>query len=454
LFSIAIDAVASESEAFTCDLNGNINGDSNFNYIYNDANQLAKITHKSDGGTVAEYYYDPSGKRSKKIENYTTTYYIGDHFETKISGSSVENSNFYFAEKERVARRDQDNSLHFYHNDHLGGTNIVTNGVGQQSEKVNYYPYGSIKVKTGDNSKYLFTGQEYDTESGLYYYNSRYYDPSIARFLMSDPITQEPYDPQNLNKYAYTLNNPLKYTDPTGNIIFAIAIPMVAAGLLSYYGSYQMAQAGHRFDSPLDVIGPAVWDSTKEFAYSSAGYGAGSRVSNLKTIKEYGKFVQSFAGGFVDSGVSKISENFGEGNDIFQDVPQEAIAGGLVTSTFDYFGMGESGHWTQANQYKPSRWVWDAAATKRSVDEAAIYFTEAAISYKIGEALEPTPSHSVAGIPSSTTTVTSSPTKTVTSLPTTTTTSSPTRTATTSSTPFDWLSRFFLGLNFLGDIND
>lgn len=218
LFSLAIDAVASESEAFTYDLNGNIISDSNLNYIYNDANQLSKITRKSDGGTVAEYYYDLSGKRSKKLENGSTTYYIGDYFEAKISSSAVENSNHYFANNERVARRDTDNSLHFYHNDHLGGTNIVTNSAGQQSEKATFYPYGSIKSRVGDKSKYLFTGQEYDAESNLYYYKSRYYDPSVNRFVMPDPITQEPYNPQNLNKYSYTLNNPIKFVDPSGKI--------------------------------------------------------------------------------------------------------------------------------------------------------------------------------------------------------------------------------------------
>jgi RHS repeat-associated protein len=62
----------------------------------------------------------------------------------------------------------------------------------------------------------LFTGQRLD-DSGLYYYVGRYYDPTIARFISADTIVPNPSNPQTWNRYAYTLNNPLKYTDPNGH---------------------------------------------------------------------------------------------------------------------------------------------------------------------------------------------------------------------------------------------
>ena len=61
----------------------------------------------------------------------------------------------------------------------------------------------------------LFTGQRLD-ETGLYYYNARYYDPTIGRFISADTFAQNFTNPQNLNRYSYVLNNPLRYTDPTG----------------------------------------------------------------------------------------------------------------------------------------------------------------------------------------------------------------------------------------------
>jgi RHS repeat-associated protein len=53
--------------------------------------------------------------------------------------------------------------------------------------------------------------------TGLYYYNARYYDPNIGRFISPDTIIPQPFNPQSLNRYSYCLNNPLKYIDPTGH---------------------------------------------------------------------------------------------------------------------------------------------------------------------------------------------------------------------------------------------
>jgi len=60
------------------------------------------------------------------------------------------------------------------------------------------------------------TGQRLDS-TGLYYYNARYYDPTIGRFISPDTIIRDPANPQCFNRYSYCLNNPLKYTDPSGH---------------------------------------------------------------------------------------------------------------------------------------------------------------------------------------------------------------------------------------------
>jgi RHS repeat-associated protein len=69
----------------------------------------------------------------------------------------------------------------------------------------------------------LFTGQRLDS-TGLYYYNARYYDPEIGRFISSDTVVQSFANPQTLNRYSYCVNNPLKYTDPTGQRTWGIGI--------------------------------------------------------------------------------------------------------------------------------------------------------------------------------------------------------------------------------------
>jgi len=68
-------------------------------------------------------------------------------------------------------------------------------------------------------SDYRFTGQRFDEglSGGLYDYIARHYDPTLARFIQPDTIVPAPGDPQSLNRYAYTGNNPVRYTDPSGH---------------------------------------------------------------------------------------------------------------------------------------------------------------------------------------------------------------------------------------------
>ncbi len=104
----------------------------------------------------------------------------------------------------------------YYHTDHLGSTRLLTDASGNPVTSVEYYPFGGFDI-TGENERYLFTGQEVDS-TGLYYYKSRYYDLETGRFLTQDSWAGNQRRPQTLNKYVYCLNNPLRYQDPSGNV--------------------------------------------------------------------------------------------------------------------------------------------------------------------------------------------------------------------------------------------
>jgi RHS repeat-associated protein len=66
--------------------------------------------------------------------------------------------------------------------------------------------------------RHRYTDQEFDAETGLYNYNARLYDPSIARFISPDTIVENPYSSLALNRYMYVAGNPLRYTDPSGHL--------------------------------------------------------------------------------------------------------------------------------------------------------------------------------------------------------------------------------------------
>jgi RHS repeat-associated protein len=208
--------------SYSYDANGNMTSDGTRCYEYNDANQLSKVKNCASGLVIAEYVYDHTGKRVVKKEYKkgvvdSTTYTVSDSFETKIAkNGDRSDTTYYYVNNQLVARKTPEGKKEFYNNDHLGSVNVITDESGATVEKSSYYPFGETR-EGGEKSKYLFTGQEKDTETALYYYDSRYYNPQLKRFTQPDTMLPNPYDPQQINRYSYVRNNPLKYTDPSGH---------------------------------------------------------------------------------------------------------------------------------------------------------------------------------------------------------------------------------------------
>jgi RHS repeat-associated protein len=106
-------------------------------------------------------------------------------------------------------------SITYFHEDQLGSTRLGRTG-STTTQQISFMPFGSVYSQSGSQLRNTFTGQEFDAETGLYYYGARYYDPTIGRFLEPDPLVADPTDPQSLNRYTYVRNNPASNIDPTG----------------------------------------------------------------------------------------------------------------------------------------------------------------------------------------------------------------------------------------------
>ncbi len=107
--------------------------------------------------------------------------------------------------------------LIFYTTDQLGSSTVITDASGNVLENIAYNAFGqTTKQIGGDYAHYAYAGQEYDSELGLYHMGARLYAPAMGRFITSDPFIPDPYNPQSLNRYAYVMNNPLRYIDPSG----------------------------------------------------------------------------------------------------------------------------------------------------------------------------------------------------------------------------------------------
>jgi len=214
----------------TYDENGNLIEGFGLTFDYNDANQLWRVNES--GATIAEYFYDSNGQRFKKNESGNVTYYVGGYYEdVAYTNGSVINTSYYFANGERVAKKLR-GTTHYFHPDHLGSTNVISDSSGTLVETTKYYPFGSVRAG-GTEDKYGFTDQESDSETGLMYYGARYYSPKVKRFAQADSMIQNFYNPQSLNRYAYVENNPLKYVDPSGHSKATI-IKSFAVGIIKY----------------------------------------------------------------------------------------------------------------------------------------------------------------------------------------------------------------------------
>ena len=171
------------------------------------------------GSITTTFVYDGDGGRVKKSDGMKTTVYIGKLYVCE-DGSCAKN---IFAGGKRLALVQVPpgggpGTTSYFHADHLGSTRVLTDDNGQVEESNIYLPFGQTYLHTGTSDvAYKYTSQELDPTTGLYFYQARYYDAALGRFISPDTIVPSPLNPQSLNRYTYVLNNPLKYTDPTGH---------------------------------------------------------------------------------------------------------------------------------------------------------------------------------------------------------------------------------------------
>ncbi len=219
------------------DANGNITSANNRTFTYDLSNRLIMV--QDDGVTIAEYVYNALNQRMEKILPTSTRifhYDFSGHLIAETNETGQVLAEYVYLGDEPLAMLRPSEALYYYHNDHLGTPQILTDDTGTISWKAVYTPFGEavISVETVENP-FRFPGQYYDQETGLHYNWNRYYDPKTGRYLTPDPIGLEgginlfvyvdsvgkPHFEPNL--YTYTRNNPVNQLDPQG---LQVAIPL------------------------------------------------------------------------------------------------------------------------------------------------------------------------------------------------------------------------------------
>lgn len=206
-------------------------------YQYDALNRLTSITIGND--TLYSFLYDYSGNRLKKVDhkNHIVNVYIGTYYEECITPDSIFASKYVISNSNLIAStttgiKHTNNTATqkyqglpiagtlYYHQDFVNSTKVTTTNAGLLGTRINYKPYGEMFQISGDhNFRYSFGSKEFDL-SGLYYFSSRYYDPFTSRFITADSrLAAGMYMTDAMNRYAYAINNPIKYFDPSGHSV-------------------------------------------------------------------------------------------------------------------------------------------------------------------------------------------------------------------------------------------
>ena len=246
----------------------------------------------TEGGRSAAFTYDGEGKRVKMYvadgsTQLLTRYYVGDRYEfDQTSGGTKERlylgGDAYSAPM--VLQRENGGEWTAYNicRDYLGSITHIASLDGTLVAEYSYDPWGRLRdpetlevYAAGEEPELFlgrgFTGHEHLTWFGLINMNARLYDPLLGRFLSPDPYVQAPDFTQNFNRYSYALNNPLRYTDVTGEFLGTIIttlirlpIAIVKGVVIPYFVSFNdPSKAGKMLDNAWKEFGQRVANAAK-----------------------------------------------------------------------------------------------------------------------------------------------------------------------------------------------
>lgn len=287
----AVTAVGGTTYAY--DANGNMTQRGDQTITWDVENKPISVT---DGQNTSTFVYDGDGNRVLKTEGGETILYVNRYYEKNLTTGEV--TTHYYLGDRKIAYKN-DSGLKYVHQDHLTGTSLTTDSSGSPVATIKYFPFGATRLVSGNlDTEKRFTGQRLD-ETGLYFYNARYYDAQIGRFVSPDTIVPDWRDPQSLNRYSYCLNNPLKYVDPSGHSI-AGALGQLIAGVLAGIGT-AAAQGG-------DLLFGAILSLVVGVAFLPIGW-VGIPLGALFTLSITGLMGGLMAGGIaagIGSGVATL----------------------------------------------------------------------------------------------------------------------------------------------------
>ena len=344
-----------------------------------------KVSQIMQGNKSLNYTYGYDHQRIFMEEhvgnNVRTKRYVGNcEYVTETSGNTTASRWLTYLSGPTgvyavVVTENNVNTIHYILKDNLGSWTVITDGDGVVEQRLSFDAWGNLRNPNTWSGSFSgtpmfdrgFTGHEHLYNFGLINMNGRMYDPVMSSFLSVDQYVQSPSSSQNFNRYAYCLNNPLRYVDPSGEEIITMAI-LVGAFIGSFTNTAVQVMSGNVNN------GAQFWVAAGIGAISgglggAAGYGAGLGAATWLgegCVLGIGAWrgatigaASSFAGGFV----STSSAAWMQGASFSQGFWAGLKAGGLGALIGGVFGGLEAGYY--AKQCEGSFWTGDAMISKQ-----------------------------------------------------------------------------------------
>ncbi len=231
--------------AFSYDADGNLTNDGSTTYAYDEEGRI--LSASGSFGTIT-YGYDPLGRRVRATENGVATYFLYDAtdliHELDASGQ-VDATYVHGPGLDEPLTMDRAGQRHYYLADALGSVRALVDAAATIVERYAYDAFGNVGIHAPNGTplpdsafgnRFLFSGREWDPNTGLVHLRMRDYSPAIGRFLQRDPIGFL----AETNVYRYVGNNPLNWLDPFG-MSKGVGQPGFWEGFIPVWGSGRAA---------------------------------------------------------------------------------------------------------------------------------------------------------------------------------------------------------------------
>lgn len=334
----------------------------------------------TEGGRSAAFTYNGDGDRVKMYvadgaAQVLSRYYIGGRYEydQTVSGSEERlylGGDAYSAPM--VYQRENGGNWTAYNigRDYLGNVTQIATLDGTPVAEYSYDPWGrlrdpeTLEIYTAGNEPELFlgrgfTGHEHLAWFGLVNMNARLYDPLLGRFLSPDPYVQAPDFSQNFNRYSYALNNPLRYTDESGEF-WLYVIGAAIGGITNWIANgCEFTWDGLKYFGAGAAIGALSWGASAftASAFSACGVAAGALVGSATGA------VTGAATGFLSNGLNNMisGSDFMHGawaaarSGMISGAISGAVSGG-ITGGKNALESGKNVWWGSEVKYGRTQW--------------------------------------------------------------------------------------------------